>query len=195
MPDQPEILADRGKALEDQFFRKEDQRLIQKLRAMKETEATREALAKASGIKDEAVLQKLVDLGVHAETVAALSVVPLVEVAWADGSLDAKEKRAILDGAAKSGVAPGSTGYELLERWLEHRPERRLLTAWTHLVRGLCDQMAPGEAAALKSALVDSARAVAVASGGFLGLGSKISPAEENLLRQLESPFGPARGA
>jgi hypothetical protein len=189
MSKEPEILADRGKALEDEFFRKQDQRLIEKLKAMKASEASREALAQASGIKNEAVLRKLEDLGVRAETVAALSVVPLAEIAWADGSLDGKEKRAVLQGAAQSGVTPGSTSYELLERWLEHRPEPRLLSVWTEMVQGLCEQMAPAEVAALRSSLVDRARAVATASGGFLGLGSKISTAEDSLLRKLEAAF------
>jgi hypothetical protein len=190
MSQEPEFLSDRKKALEEEFFRKQDQRLIQKLKAMQEVAATREALAKASGITNEAVLQKLVDLGVRAETVAALSVVPLVEVAWADHSLDQREKEAVLKGAAKTGLTPGGSGYELLERWLEHRPEPRLLTAWTQMVQGLCDQMAASEVAALKSALVDSARAVASASGGFLGLGSKISATEEGVLKKLEAAFG-----
>jgi ferric-dicitrate binding protein FerR (iron transport regulator) len=66
------------------------------------------------------------------------------------------------------------------QRWLESRPEPRLLTAWTHLVQGLIESMSPAEAASLHSGLLDRARAVATASGGFLGLGSRISAAEES---------------
>ena len=36
MPDTPEILGDRGRALEDEFFRKEDQRLIERLRELRD---------------------------------------------------------------------------------------------------------------------------------------------------------------
>jgi hypothetical protein len=189
MADRPEILADRGKSLEDEFFRRQDQALLKKLGEMQKLQVTRDALARVSGIKNEAALNKLAELGVHAETVAALSIVPLVEVAWADGRLDDREKAAVLQGASQSGITPGSTAFELLERWLVQPPEPKLLAAWSHLVEGLVESMSPGEATALRSGLLDRARAVAAASGGFLGLGSKVSEAEERILQTLEAGF------
>ena len=49
-PDSPEVLRDRGRSLEDEFFRREDKRLLAKLNELKAAEATRDALARASGI-------------------------------------------------------------------------------------------------------------------------------------------------
>jgi hypothetical protein len=190
-PQDPEILRDRGRSLEDEFFRREDQRLLARLDELKALETTRAALAKASGISEPAVLDALLALGIRAETVAALSVVPLVEVAWADGSLDAKERGAVLEGARRSGIAPGSTAYGLLEPWLERRPDPKLLSAWTQLVRDLRDRLDAPEAARLKSSLLDQAHAVATASGGILGLGAKVSDAEAAMLARLESAFAP----
>ena len=188
-PQEPDILRARGKSLEDEFFRREDQRLIKRLAELKAAETTREGLAKASGITNPAVLDKLMGLGIRPETVAALSIVPLVEVAWADGSLDTKERRAILDRARDSGIAPGSTEHSLLEAWLDRRPEPKLLTAWTHMVQGMAEQLGPDGTARLKASLLERARAVAAASGGVLGLGSKVSSAEAAMLAQLESAF------
>jgi len=189
MADRGDVLGERGKSLEDEFFRRQDQQLVQKLQELQALDVSREALARASGIRNEEVLRKLVDLGVHAETVAALSIVPLVEVAWADGSLDAREKAAVLQGAAAAGLTAGTPASEILQRWLESRPEPRLLTAWTHMVQGLIETMSPAEGAALQAGLLDRARAVAAASGGFLGLGSKVSAAEERMLRDLTAAF------
>lgn len=188
-PDSPEVLRDRGRSLEDEFFRREDQRLLAKLNELKAVETTRDALAKASGIAKPDVLDKLLGLGIKAETVTALSLVPLVEVAWADGSLDAKERRAVLDRARESGVAPGSTAQTLLEAWLERRPDPKLLDAWTQMVRGIRDQLGPDEVARLKAGLLDQARAVASASGGVLGIGAKVSGAEAAMLAKLEAAF------
>jgi hypothetical protein len=168
-PEDPEILRDRGRGLEDEFFRREDQRLLARLNELKAVETTRAALAKASGIADPAVLEALLALGIRAETVAALSVVPLVEVAWADGSLDARERGAVLEGAGQAGIAPGSTAHALLEPWLERRPDPTLLTAWIQLVRDIRDRL----------------------SGGILGLGAKVSGAEAAMLARLESAFAP----
>jgi hypothetical protein len=187
-PNSPEILGDRGRSLEDEFFRREDQRLMQRLNELKAAETTREALAKASGITKPAVLDQLMELGIRAETVAALSVVPLVEVAWADGELDAKERRAVID---RAGVARESTAGALLEAWLDRRPDPELLAAWMRLVRGMCEQLDPDGAARLKTSLLERAGAVAAASGGLFGVGSKVSRAEAEMLATLEAAFAP----
>jgi hypothetical protein len=189
-PDQPEILRDRGRSLEDEFFRREDKRLIEQLTALRAVEATREALSKASGVTTPAVLDKLIELGIRAETVAALSIVPLVEVAWADGAIDAKERRAVLE---RAGVPPGSTAGALLATWLDRRPDPKLLTAWTHLVQAMSEQLGPDEAARLKTGLLERARAVAGTTGGMLGVGSKISSAEAAMLAKLEAAFPSSR--
>jgi hypothetical protein len=193
MAQEPEILRERGRSLEDEFFRREGARLVEKLREAARHESAREALAHASGVENPRVLDRLLDLDVRPETVTALSLVPLVEVAWADGSLDANERGVILERAGTTGVAPGSIERALLEEWLTRKPDPKLLTAWSHLVEGLCEHMGREEVAALKKGLLDRARAVAGASGGFLGLGSKVSAAEADVIRRLERAF-PARG-
>jgi hypothetical protein len=185
-PNQPEILRDRGRTLEDEFFRREDQRLMERLRELKTAEATREALAKASGITKPAVIEKLMELGVSAETVAALSIVPLVEVAWADGTLDSKERRAVIE---RAGIARESTAGALLEAWLDRRPDPALLIAWTHLVQAMSEQLGPDGAARLKKELLERARAVAGATGGLFGVGSKVSAPEAAMLAKLEAAF------
>jgi hypothetical protein len=189
-PDSPEILRDRGRSLEDEFFRREDQRLLARLNELKAAEATGEALAKASGITKPAVLKKLMELGIRAETVAALAIVPLVEVAWADGTLDAKERRAVVD---RAGLARDSTAGALLEAWLDRRPDPRLLTAWTDLVRAMCEQLDADGAARLKTDLLERAAAVAAASGGLFAVGSKVSRSEAAMLARLEAAFAPKR--
>src|SRR2546425_4338548 len=188
MVDDQKILGERGRALEEEFFRKEDQRLTAKLRELKAKEASREELSRISGIKNTAILDRLVELGAHAEPLVAMSIVPLAEVAWADGAIDAKEKQAILDRAAKPGVNPGSTGHDLLKSWLERRPEPRLLTAWIHMVQGINENLTAEQVEALRAGLVERVQAVARASGGVLGMG-KVSSAEAEMIRQLESAF------
>ena len=178
-----------SRKLEDAFFLKEDRKLIEKYQQMKKMEETRQRLSEVSGIRDEAILKKLVDLKIHAETVAALALVPLIEVAWADGDVDENEKKAILNAVEKTGVAQGGVEYELLERWLSHKPDAALLDAWAHYLRGLSAQCTPAECGELKDELLSRVRAVAEASGGFLGFGSKISDEERAVLEKLETAF------
>ncbi|RPJ53113.1 MAG: hypothetical protein EHM24_33325 [Acidobacteria bacterium] len=182
-------LENSGRMREDRFFLEQDRILVEKLRELRKVEETKQALSEVSGITNQAVLQKLIDLDIHAETVASLAVVPLVEIAWADGRIEDKERAAIMEASAQGGLAKGSPDSQILERWLSHRPGPELLEAWTHYVQGLCEMMGADEREALRRGLLDRARRVAEAAGGFLGLTSGISKSEQRVLDTLEKAF------
>ena len=181
-----EFLGDRRKALEEEFFAKHNRQLLQQLRQTTAARAQTEALAAASGITDAAVLDQLVALGLSSETLAALSLVPLVEVAWADGSLEAKEQSALLAAAEQTGLSKNSASYQLLEGWLRERPSPKLLETWKAYVAVLSNTLNDQAKHALKQDLLGRARSVAEAAGGFLGLGRRISSAEQAVLTELE---------
>ena len=181
-------LSDRGHSLEEEFFKREDAKLLERLRALKHAETTRDLISRATGIKNKERLDKLMELKIGGETAAALSVLPIVEVAWADGSIDAKEREFLLQHAATKGFVPGTTEYALLEVWLEKRPEPRYFVAWLQLVHGLSEQLTETENAHLKGVVMERARAMAGASGGVLGVG-KISASESAMLAKIEKVF------
>ncbi len=183
-----DFLGDRKRVLEEEFFRKQERALIERLGAERARQTARQALAEASGVTDEAVLTHLVDLGVQPDTLLALRLIPLVEVAWADRHLDEREKHAIVSALAASGIAPESPAYALVQGWLTSPPPPSMLSAWTAYVGGLCARLDPEERANLRSAVIGGARAVAQAAGGVLGL-ARISAAEEEMLQRLERAF------
>jgi len=176
-------------SLEDAFFFEEDRTLINRQTVLHKMAESKESLGTVSGITNEAILERLVNLNVRPETLAALALFPLVEVVWADGEVDDKERVMVLAHATSQGIAFGSAEYGLLERWLAHRPEASLLNAWQHYVRGLCECLSRSDRDTLKEELIVNARKAAEASGGFLGLG-KISSQEKHVLAKLESSFG-----
>lgn len=181
-------LEDRAKALEDQFFEKENQRKLEAMRAKEAEKATREELRKASGMTDEAVLDKLIALGLKTNTIAALSLVPLIEVAWADGEIQDNERNAILQGAHGKGLEQGSDGYELLQSWLKKKPQPELYEAWEAYIKALTAQLNDEQNKLLKNQIVGFAKMVAAAAGGFLGIG-KVSSGEEKVLARIEAAF------
>ena len=63
-----------------------------------------------------------------------------------------------------------------------------MLEAWAHYLRDLCGKMTEDERQRLKRNILERARAMATASGGFLGIG-KISDAEKEILERLEATF------
>jgi len=183
-----EVMGTRGRALEEAFFAHHERKLLKKARAAAEKRSTREALAAASGIHDAAVLDTLAELDLSAETVAALGLVPLVEVAWADRAIHDKEHAAVLKAAEASGIEPGSPARDLLDEWLDEKPPAALLTAWKDYVESLGAALEPAERASLRDELLERARHVAEAAGGFLGM-KKISAAEQRMLDEMEQAF------
>ena len=187
MPNQG--IEDRGRALEEAFFKKQHAEQLEKLRQKEAHEEARRALVEASGIDDMDLIDRLVAIGIHAETLAALTLIPLVEVAWADGHVDDRERAAILKGAESSGLEHGSPSLELLLIWTQDRPAPDLLTSWKSYIRALCAELSTEQKNHLEERIIGRARTVAEAAGGFLGLGSKVSKEEEAVLRELRETF------
>jgi hypothetical protein len=184
-----EFLHGRRVALEEAFFAKQNELLRQRLQVSGEARLKKEALSAASGITDDVVLQRLAALNIGSDTMAALSLVPLVAVAWADGGLDDKERIAILSGAAEVGLGKQDVSHQLLERWLAEQPSPELLASWKDYIAALSATLSHEAREALKLDLLARARAVAEAAGGFLGMGRKVSISEENVLKELERAF------
>ena len=189
MAKHPHVLHDREKSLEEQFFARQSDELRTRLREKQERERMREELRRIAVIKREETIERMLELGITPATWAAISLIPLVEVAWANGRVDAKERRAVLAAAELNGVTPGSPGHQMLDGWLGHRPDGRLLQAWGEYMVELCAALKPGEKRALRDELLGRSRQVAEAAGGFLGLGNKISPEEQVVLDELAKVF------
>jgi tellurite resistance protein len=173
----------------DAFFFEQDQQLLKAFHQRLEKMDRRAQLAKVSGIHDEAVLDRLMELKVDPETLAAMAVVPLVLVAWADGKVQAEEREAIIAAAKAEGIQPQDGRYPLLEFWLDKRPRPEMFEAWKHYIQGLCQKLDKPQVEELKRDLLRLARDVAQAAGGFLGLGNKISAGERAVLDKLEQAF------
>src|SRR3990172_535420 len=183
-----DALHKRERALEEEFFARKSQQLRDKLKATFDQEVTREKLKAATGITDPVVLERLIALQVRGETMAAFWLYPLVEVAWADGKLDRKERDAILEAAVAGGVAKGSAGYELLEATIADGPTEARRLVWFAYARDLADRLDPTERRLVREDLVRRARAVAEASGGVLGM-RRVSASEQRVLDRIAEAF------
>jgi tellurite resistance protein len=182
---QEHVLKKQAKDLEETFFAKENERLLRELRAKAKIEDRRNALKAVVKVKDEAIIDHLLELGVGPESVLAVGLVPLAAVAWADGRMEDKERKAILKAASERGVKPGTANYTMLEVWLREKPNRRLIEAWKKYARGIWEQLTEQERILMREGVVGRAREIAEAAGGFLGL-QAISAKEKAVLEELE---------
>lgn len=174
-----------ARTLEDAFFAKENARLLAELRAEARKTERRQAMREVISVKDEALVDHLLELGLGPETVLAVTLVPLAVVAWADGSIQPQEREAILKAASDKGLKPGSLAWQMLESWLSKRPEPKLVEAWKRYVQSLWPSLTAKEHDEIRATGLDRARQVAEAAGGFLGLTSKISASEQAALDEM----------
>jgi hypothetical protein len=177
------------RTLIDAFFHEQDQKVREAFRQRMKKMERRDQLSRVSGIRDEAVLDRLIELKIEPETIAAMAVVPLVAVAWADGKVQEDERKAILAAAETAGVPPQDGRYPMLEYWMDHRPGAALIEAWEHYIKDICKRLERQEIEKLKDDVLRLARSVAEAAGGFLGIGSRISASERTVLGRLEKAF------
>lgn len=186
-----QVFGDRRRALEEEFFRRQDAVLLERHREGKAQRSARTALATASRITDDDLLDRLVAMGITADTLVALSLVPLAEVAWADGHLDVSEKRAILAAAQAAGLEADSSGRRLVEGCLAERPPAQLRELWRHYIEHVCYCLSETDRSRLKGELLRQARTVAESAGGFKGFLSKVSASEAVVLEDIERAFAP----
>ena len=183
-----EPLKKRGLSLEETYKKKQDAELLGKLRQQRLSEVTKEDIAAATGIRDDVLLERLVAMEINLQTLTALSVVPLVEIAWADGRIEKNERDAVLQAADEAGIPKDGPGHKLLEEWLDEKPDMALLSCWKDYIAALADTMDDESYAQVRDNLLGRAREVAEAAGGILGLGS-ISGVEQKKLDELKAAF------
>jgi len=177
-----------ARALEDSFFAKENERILKEMRAASVREEKKKEFREYLDVDNEEVLEALVELAVEPETLVAFTLVPLVEVAWADGEIQPKERDAIIKAAVERGVAEDSATAHLLRNWLQTPPSPVLLETWMAYMEELLGSLEERNRDLVKTSIIGRARAIAEAAGGFLGVGS-ISAAEKKVLEELEWVF------
>lgn len=172
--------------LEEAFFAGENAGLLDELRKKTEAGDRLQMLREVVKIRDDAFLNRLVALGLGPETALAVTLIPLVFVAWADGKLDDREREAVLEAARERGVTADRIARQLLKDSLAHKPDPRLLSLWKAYVSRLWGCFTADERWRMRSNLLRAAREVAESAGGILGLTSKISAEERRVLGDLE---------
>jgi hypothetical protein len=179
-----EFFGDRRRSQEEEYFRRQEQELIEKLRKRGEEAAARRRLAEKSGVADEEILSDLQALGYTPETVMLLHLVPLVQVAWAEGGVSDRERDLIAQAARSRGIDGGSEADRQLTAWLERRPSDEFFEKTLRAIRAMLAAQPDAEGAVAGRDLLSYCTRIASASGGVLGFG-KVSDEERALLARI----------
>lgn len=174
---------------EDEYFAKEDIRLrlglkAKYVRSQAETERCL-AVAEQVGSDDAEVGEALIALGFDAGNVTILPLIPLLEVAWADGSIGYKESSLILDTARKRGMLATSPAYAKLKALTEAQPDAAFFDGCNRIYGEMLRARTGPEADLEKKSTLELMTQVAEVSGGFFGLTSSVSEEERKVLSEL----------
>lgn len=184
-----DLLKERERGAEADHFRREDAKLIEKMRARAQVGEIASALAAKLRIDDAELLHRVTNLGLDQETGAAILLAPLVQVAWAGGSVTDAERKSVLDLAAARGVTSGTATYDKVVEWLDRRPADEVFDTAMAVMRVGFAVLPEQERIERIKALVASCRQVAEASGGglawLLGMGQAVAHDEEVVLDEI----------
>lgn len=180
-----DAFSDLRRSKEEEFFRKREAELLEKMKLRLKLEAEKKELADAIGGADEEVLAHLQELGFTRDTVLLLHIVPLLAVAWADGAIASRERDEIFEVARLRGIESGSSAYNQLAIWLNTPPTEEFFREALRIISILLGSLQPEEQEAAKRDLVSYSTRVASASGGILGVGPKISSAERAVIESI----------
>lgn len=177
---------------EDKYFKKQEiERRSAKRRelerAAKEAQERRKVAATLA-TDDATLVTHIRSLGFDGDTVRVLDILPLVHVAWADGSVAHGERASILEILEARGIQPSSEAFTLVETLLEERPSDEFLAETLELLRQLGGDR--------QASIVELSVRVADASGGIFGFGEKINEDERALIAKIANRLGePAAAA
>jgi hypothetical protein len=179
-----DAFAERGRSLEEEFFRRKEKELIDKMRVRAAADEQRHRLGEQAGVADEEVLKDLQELGYTPETVMLLHLVPLIQTAWAEGGVSPRERDLIVKAARSRGIAAGSPADQQLDLWLTQRPSDALFDKTLRAIRAILEAQSPETRAASEKDLLSLATAIAAASGGIVGFRS-VSEEERQILATI----------
>ena len=162
-----DIFGKRERYFEEEFFRKKDFELLEKLKSVFQKKMDKQDLRQASGVTDEQLLDRMIEIQPKGEMMAAFQLYPLVEIAWADGDLSESEARSVLAAGEEHGIRPGTKAYEMLEQRLHKGPDPEVRKIWFLYAEELRKNLTPRELETFRDDLLARARAV-VASTGHL---------------------------
>lgn len=179
-----DAFAERGRSLEEEYFHRKEREVIDKMRVRAAAEEQRRRLGEKAGVADEELLNDLQALGYTPETVMMLYLVPVIQTAWAEGGVSAKERDLIVQAARSRGITEGTPCDQQLNIWLSTRPSDEMFEKSLRAIRTILQAQPESAREASEKDLLSLATAIAAASGGIVGFRA-VSAEEQQILKHI----------
>lgn len=135
-------------------------------------------------ISDDAVLQRF---AFRPEELQALFLLPLLRIAWAEGSVQDGERRALMRIATRLGVTPRHPFFESFQNWLSDRPAEAFFERSFELLREFLTVLPAGRSHELKRMLELEGMRVALAAPdeNYPGTRVRVTPEERDEIARI----------
>lgn len=173
-----------ARAHEEEYFRSHNRELIDALKAKLDRRDRAAGLAEATHIHDDALLERVAAQGIDKDSMAVIHLVPLLQVAWADGEIQPDEKELILEAATLYGIGDGPARARL-DALLEKAPSAEFVDAAIDFIKALLAALPESEADQACENMTTLALHVAEANGGLFGLIGKVEASEKKALQAI----------
>ena len=173
--------SDRRRTHEEDYFQKKDRELIEKMRRQAKAEEELRVLGERVGVTDPELIHELAEMGFTPETVKLLPLIPVIEMAWAEGGVTAAERKMVIEVARARGIEDGSPADHQLAQWLDRQPEQSVYERARRLIGALF--ASGGRFEITPDDVLKYCEAIAEASGGIFGIGRVSSEERATLAR------------
>jgi uncharacterized tellurite resistance protein B-like protein/uncharacterized protein YjiS (DUF1127 family) len=186
MPNYEQIRDSRN---EEEFFHNLERELLRKWRRRAETERELNELSAATGIVDRDILLDLQNLDLEPDTALLLRIVPLLQVAWSDGSINSQERQRIAQIAEGRGLDRDHSAWRKLSHYLEEQPADEFFRVALRALRASLETAPTDEQDRCRRELLADCTSVALAAGGLLGI-RRMSEAERLVINEIAEALG-----
>ena len=171
----------RNRTNEEVYFQKRDRELIEQMRQRAKAQQELRELGEKVGVTDPELSRELAEMGFTPETVKLLPLIPILEMAWAEGEVTTAERKMVVDVARGRGIEAGGTADLQLADWLDRRPEDSVFRRAGRLINALFES--GGRFHITPDDIIKYCEAIADASGGIFGIGRMSSDERSTLGR------------
>lgn len=140
------------------------------------------------GIKDAELVEDLIEAGFTLANLKALHLAPIAFVAWASEVVTDEECRAAVWSFNENRLFEHPLAVSLMQSWLDTRPNQSLWDLWVRYTEYHLDKTPSVARVAIGKQLLEQSTSVALASGGWLGMG-KICSAERAVLDEIRRVY------
>ena len=141
-------------------------------------------------MNDEQLIGELRFLGVDKDSHRVVALLPLVQVAWADGTVQKAESDLIQQIASRNGMLHGDGG-RILQSWLTHAPTDDYLRRGRRCLVTLASRSDSGLGADFERGMLDDivgfCERVASAAGGLFGILWSVDARERAAIEEIAS--------